>query len=71
MQSQPGQQGNVIYILAKILRSKANQTIKFDQFIEYNMKTFFLKNRAQNVMEKLVPDCSQEIKSECMSGSIV
>ena len=35
------------------------------------MKTFFLKNRAQNVMEKLVPDCSQEIKSECMSGSIV
>ena len=28
----------------------------FSQLIEYNMKIFFLKNQAQNVMEKLVPD---------------
>ena len=26
------------------------------QLIEYNMKTFFLKSHAQNVVEKLVPD---------------
>ena len=30
--------------------------MKFGQLIEYNMKTFFLKNHTQNVVEKLVPD---------------
>ena len=30
--------------------------MKFGQLIEYNIETFFLKNHAQNVMEKLFPD---------------
>ena len=33
-----------------------NQTIKFDQLIEYTMKDIFLKKLIHNVLEKLVPD---------------
>ena len=30
--------------------------MKFGQLLEYNMKTFLLKNHTQNVMGKLFPD---------------
>ena len=30
--------------------------MKFGQLMEYNMKTFFLKNHIQNVLEELFPD---------------
>ena len=40
--SQPGLQTIVIHILPNILRSKGNQTMKFGQLIEYNMKNFLL-----------------------------
>ena len=30
--------------------------MKFGRLIEYNMKKIFLKNYAQNVVEKLLPD---------------
>ena len=30
--------------------------MKFGQLIEYNMKTFSLKNHTQNMMEKAFPD---------------
>ena len=62
MMSQPGQQTIVIHIFPKISRSEANQTIKFGQLIEFNMKNIFLKNHTQNVMEKLVPDPSGKLK---------
>ena len=39
-----------------ISRSKGNRTMKFGQLIEYNMKTFSLKNHTQNMMEKAFPD---------------
>ena len=42
MMSQPGQKTIVIHILLNILRSKDNQTIKFSQLIEYNMRNIFL-----------------------------
>ena len=45
-----------IHILPNISRSKGNRTMKFGQLIEYNMKTFFLKNHTQNMMEKAFPD---------------
>ena len=48
----------VIQVLPNMSRSKGNQTMKFGQLIEYNMRNIFLKNHAQNVMEKLVPDPS-------------
>ena len=53
---QASQQTIVIHILPNILRSKGNQTMKFDQLRKCNMKHFSLKNHKQNVVEKLVPD---------------
>ena len=35
------------------LTSKENQAMKFYQLIDYNMRTFFLKNLTQNMVEKL------------------
>ena len=44
MTSQPGKQTVAIYILAYISRNKDNQTVKFGQLIEYNMRKIFLKS---------------------------
>ena len=41
MTLQPGQQTIVIHILPNISRSKGNQTKKFGQLIEYNMRNIF------------------------------
>ena len=46
----------VIRMLPNISRSKNNQTMKFGQLIECNMKNVFFEKHAQNVVEKLVPD---------------
>ena len=43
MTSQPGKQTIVIYMLPNISRSKGNQTMKFGQVIECNMKNLFLE----------------------------
>ena len=43
MTSQPGQQRIVTHILPNISRSKGNQTMKFSQLIECNMKNIFLE----------------------------
>ena len=56
MTSQPGQQTIVLHILSSISRSKGNQKMKFDQLIELTWETFFSKNHAQNMIEKLVRD---------------
>ena len=56
MMSQPGAQAIAIYILPNNSRSKSNQTMKFGQLIEYDMRNIFLENHTQNVVEKLVPD---------------
>ena len=42
MTSQPDKQTIVIHILPNISRSNGNQTMKFGQLIEYNMKNIFL-----------------------------
>ena len=46
MTSQTGQQIITIttHILPNISRSKRNQTMKFGQLIEYNMRNTFLEN---------------------------
>ena len=41
MTSQPGKQKIAIHILPYISRSKDNQTVKFGQSIEYNMRKIF------------------------------
>ena len=43
MTSQAGQKIIKIHILANISRSNGNQSIKFGQLIEYNMKNIFLE----------------------------
>ena len=52
MTSQPAKQKIAIHILPYISRSKANQTVKFGQSIEYNMK--------KNFLEKSHPKCGGE-----------
>ena len=41
MTSQPGLQTIAILILSNISRSKGNQTTKFGQLLEYNMRNIF------------------------------
>ena len=41
MMSQPGSQTIAIHILPNISRSKGNQTMRFGQLIEYNMRNIF------------------------------
>ena len=41
--SQTGQKIITIYILRNILRRKSNQTKKFGQLLEYNIKNIFLE----------------------------
>ena len=42
MTSQPGQQTIAIHVLPNISRSKDNQTMKFGQLIEYNMRNILV-----------------------------
>ena len=72
MTSQPGQQTIVIHILPNSSRNKGNQTMKFGQLRECNMRNIFL--------EKSYTKCGGEpgpipffrkIKIEHISGSIV
>ena len=59
MTSQTDLQTIAIHILPSISRGKGNQTMKFDQFIEYNKRNiFFLKNYAINEARRLVSDFS-------------
>ena len=41
MTSQPGKQTITVLILPDISQSKRNQTMKFGQLIEYNMRNIF------------------------------
>ena len=51
MTLQPGKQAIVIHVLPNISRSKDNQTMKFGQPIEYDLRNIFLKK-----IKKLLPD---------------
>ena len=43
-------------MLLNISRDKSNQTMKFADLMEYNMKNIFFKDHTRNVVKKLVPD---------------
>ena len=43
-------------MLPNTSKSKGNQTMKFGQLIDYNMRNIFLKNHTQNVVEKPFPE---------------
>ena len=44
MTSQTGLHTTTLHVLLNISKSKDNQTIKFDQLIECNMRNIFLEN---------------------------
>ena len=58
MTPQPGKLPNAVYILPNISTSKGNQTMKFAQLIEYN-----IKSHTQNVVERLFSDSFRKNKN--------
>ena len=54
--SQTGYHTIAIDISPDISKSKGNQTMKFGQLVENNIRKIFLKNYEQNEVDKLVPD---------------
>ena len=50
----------IIHILPNISRNKHNQTIKFGQLIEYNMRNIFIQK-----------SCAKFKKKQKMSGTIL
>ena len=55
MTSQPGEQTIVIYILPNISKSKGNQSMKFGQLIEYNMRNLFVEKSNTKWDEETIP----------------
>ena len=68
MTSQTRQQIITIHILPNIL-SKPNQTMKFGQVIECNMRNIFSKSYTEHVVEKLVANPFIKIRTKHISGS--
>ena len=56
MTSQSGKQTIVIHILPNISRSKANQTMKFGQLIEYNLRNIFLEKSYIKCGRETIPE---------------
>ena len=54
--SQSGWQTIAIHILTNISRSKGNQSKKFGQLTEYNLKNIFLEKSYAKWVEKIFPD---------------
>ena len=71
MTSQPRKQIIAIHILPNISRIKGNQTMKFGQLIEYDMRNSFLeKSYAKCGGETISRPFSKKTKIEYISGSI-
>ena len=60
--SQPGEQTIVIHILPNISRNKGNQTIKFGQLIEYNIKN--------TILEKSYTECGGQTSPRPFFGKL-
>ena len=72
MTSQPGKQTIAIHILSNISKRKGNQTTKFGQLIEYNMRNIFLEKSYTKCRGETIPrPFSKKIKNVHISGSIV
>ena len=55
MISQPGKEAIAMRILPNISRRKGNQTIKFGQVIEYNMRNIFLQKSHSKCGGETIP----------------
>ena len=58
MTSQPGKQTIAIHILPNISRSKDNQTMKFGQLVQCNMRNIFLEKSYIKYGRESIPDLS-------------
>ena len=56
MTSQTGTQITAIWILPNIWRHKGNQTMKFGQVMEHNIKNRFLQNHLETKTRRLFPE---------------
>ena len=52
-------------------RNNSNETMKYGQLIEYNMRTICFEKLCKNVVEKLVPDPLKKTKIKHISGLTV
>ena len=55
MMLQPQKQTTAIHILPNISRSKGNQTMKFGQLKEYNMRNIFLEKSYKKYGGEAIP----------------
>ena len=55
MTSQPGKQTIAIYMFPSISRSKDNETMKYGQSIEYNMRNIVLEQSYTKCGEETIP----------------
>ena len=55
MTSQPGEQTTTEHIFPNIPSSKSNQTMKFGQLVEYNMRNIFLEKSYTKCGGKTIP----------------
>ena len=69
--SRTGKETIVIHIVTIILRRKGNQTMKFSQLIEYNLRSIFLEKSYTKSDKVTRPrPFSKKSKLEHSSGSI-
>ena len=55
MTSQPGYQTIAMHILPSISRSKGNETMKFGQLIEYNIRNIFVEKPYTKCAGETIP----------------
>ena len=55
MTKQPGKQALAILILSNISRNNDNQTIKYGQFIEYNLRKIFPEKSFSKCGDEIIP----------------
>ena len=60
MTSQPGKQTIAINVLPNISESKGNQTMRFGQLTEYNMRNIFLEKSYTSCGRKTIPRLSSK-----------
>ena len=71
MTLQPGKQTIAMSILSYISRTKDNQTVKFGQSIEYNMRKIFLEQSYSKSCGEISPKVfTKTSKFQHISGSI-
>ena len=58
-----------IHILSNISRSKGNQTMKFDQLIQYNIGNIFVEKSYKKCAGEIIPRPLSKLEHIC--GSIV